>query len=35
MIIFGYDEAKTYHDGKWVMFGPTQTADQYLWRLKI
>ena len=22
-----YDEAKTYHDGKWVMFEPTSTAD--------
>ena len=22
-----YDEAKTYHDGKWVMFEPTNTAD--------
>ncbi len=22
-----YDEAKTYHDGKWVMFQPTSTAD--------
>lgn len=22
-----YDEAKTYHDGKWVMFEPTDTAD--------
>ena len=22
-----YDEAKTYHDGKWVMFEPTDTAE--------
>ena len=22
-----YDEAKTYYDGKWVMFEPTNTAD--------
>lgn len=22
-----YDEAKTYRDGKWVMFEPTNTAD--------
>ena len=22
-----YDEAKTYRDGKWVMFEPTSTAD--------
>ncbi len=22
-----YDEAKTYHDGKWVMFQPTSTAE--------
>ena len=22
-----YDEAKTYHDGKWVMLEPTNTAD--------
>ena len=22
-----YDEAQTYHDGKWVMFEPTNTAD--------
>ena len=22
-----YDEAKTYHDGKWVMFEPTSTAE--------
>ena len=22
-----YDEAKTYHDGKWVMFEPTNTAE--------
>lgn len=22
-----YDEAKTYHDGKWVMFEPTDMAD--------
>lgn len=22
-----YDEAKTYHDGKWVMFEPTNTED--------
>ena len=22
-----YDEAQTYHDGKWVMFQPTSTAD--------
>lgn len=22
-----YDEAKTYHDGKWVMFQPTGTAE--------
>ena len=27
-----YDEAKTYHDGKWVMFEPTNTAnfDDYM-----
>ncbi len=27
-----YDQAKTYHDGKWVMFEPTNTAefDDYL-----
>ena len=22
-----FDEAKTYHDGKWVMFEPASTAD--------
>ena len=22
-----YNEAQTYHDGKWVMFEPTNTAD--------
>lgn len=22
-----YDEAKTYHDGKWVMFEPTNNAE--------
>lgn len=22
-----YDEAKTYHDGKWIMFEPTNTAE--------
>ncbi|WP_418747020.1 DUF3788 family protein [Frisingicoccus sp.] len=22
-----YDEAKTYHDGKWVMFEPTDTTE--------
>jgi hypothetical protein len=22
-----YDEAQTYHDGKWIMFEPTDTAE--------
>ena len=32
-----YDEAKTYHDGKWVMFEPTNTAefDDYIKLLTI
>ena len=32
-----YDEAKTYHDGKWVMFEPTNTAefDDYIKMLSI
>lgn len=32
-----YDEAKTYHDGKWVMFEPTNTAefDDYIKLLAI
>lgn len=32
-----YDEAKTYHDGKWVMFEPTDTAefDDYIKLLAI
>ena len=32
-----YDEAKTYHDGKWVMFKPTNTAefDDYIKLLAI
>lgn len=32
-----YDEAKTYHDGKWVMFEPTDTAefDDYIKLLSI
>lgn len=32
-----YDEAKTYHDGKWVMFEPTDTAefDDYIKLLVI
>ena len=32
-----YDEAKTYHDGKWVMFEPTDTAefDDYMKLLAI
>ena len=32
-----YDEATVYHDGKWVMFEPTQTAefDDYLKLLAI
>ena len=32
-----YDEAKTYHDGKWVMFEPTDTAefDDYIKMLAI
>ncbi len=32
-----YDEAKTYHDGKWVMFEPTDTAaiDGYMKLLDI
>ena len=32
-----YDEAKTYHDGKWVMFEPTDTAefDDYIKMLSI
>ena len=32
-----YDEAKTYHDGKWVMFEPTNTAefDDYIKMLAI
>ena len=32
-----YDEAKTYHDGKWVMFEPTNTAefDDYMRLLAI
>ena len=32
-----YDAAKTYHDGKWVMFEPTNTAefDDYIKLLAI
>lgn len=32
-----YDEAKTYHDGKWVMFTPTGTAefDDYMKLLAV
>ena len=32
-----YDEAKTYRDGKWVMFEPTNTAnfDDYMKLLTI
>lgn len=32
-----YDEAKTYHDGKWVMFEPTNSAefDDYIKLLAI
>ena len=32
-----YDEAKTYHDGKWVMFEPTNMAefDDYMKLLAI
>ncbi|GHV41379.1 hypothetical protein FACS189490_08170 [Clostridia bacterium] len=32
-----YDEAKTYHDGKWVMFEPTDTAmfDDFIRLLQI
>jgi len=32
-----HDEAKTYHDGKWVMFEPTDTAefDDYMKLLAI
>lgn len=32
-----YGEAKTYHDGKWVMFEPTNTAefDDYIKLLAI
>ena len=32
-----YDEAKTYHDGKWVMFEPTNTSefDDYIKLLAI
>ena len=32
-----YDEAKTYHDGKWVMFEPTDTTefDHYIKMLAI
>ena len=32
-----YDEAETYHDGKWVMFEPTDTAqfDDYMKLLAI
>lgn len=32
-----YDEAKTYHDGKWVMFEPTSTAefDDYMKLLEV
>ena len=32
-----YDEAKTYHDGKWIMFEPTNTAefDDYMKLLAI
>ena len=32
-----YDEAKTYHDGKWVMFEPTDTAefDDYMKLLAV
>ena len=32
-----YDEAETYHDGKWVMFEPTDTAefDDYIKLLSI
>ena len=32
-----YDEAETYHDGKWVMFEPTDTAqfDDYMKLLAV
>ena len=32
-----YDESKTYHDGKWIMFEPTNTAefDDYMKLLAI
>ena len=32
-----YDEAQTYHDGKWVMFEPTNTAelDDYMRLLAV
>lgn len=32
-----FDEAETYHDGKWVMFKPTNTAefDDYIKLLAI
>ena len=32
-----YDEAQTYHDGKWVMFEPTDTTefDDYMKLLAI
>ena len=32
-----YDETKTYHDGKWFMFQPTDTTqfDDYIRLLKI
>ncbi len=32
-----YDEAKTYHDGKWIMFEPTDTSmfDDYIRLLAI
>ena len=32
-----YDEAKTYHDGKWIMFEPTDTSmfDDFMKLLSI
>ena len=32
-----YDDSKTYHDGKWVMFEPTDTAefDDYMKLLAV
>ena len=32
-----YDDAETYHDGKWVMFEPTDTArfDDYMKLLAV